>query len=98
MPNHMHLLITVGVDMSIEKAMQLIKGRFSYRLKNEFGYTGEVWQRGFSDARVNDRGSFLQHQQYIRANPVAAGLVGSPHDFPYCFTYLARMKAGAKAP
>ena len=32
MPDHVHLLIEVGDDMTIEKAMQLIKGRFSYRL------------------------------------------------------------------
>jgi putative transposase len=30
MPDHMHLLITVTGDMTIEKAMQLIKGDFSY--------------------------------------------------------------------
>ncbi len=29
MPDHMHLLIEVGNEMTIEKAMQLIKGRFS---------------------------------------------------------------------
>jgi putative transposase len=27
MPDHLHLLITVGADMTIEKAMQLVKGR-----------------------------------------------------------------------
>ena len=31
MPDHVHLLIEVGDDMTIEKAMQLIKGRFSHR-------------------------------------------------------------------
>src|ERR1700677_3561130 len=35
MPNHVHLLIEVNHAMTIEKAMQLIKGRFSYRLKKE---------------------------------------------------------------
>lgn len=97
MPNHMHLLVTVGGNISIERAMQFIKGRFSYRLKNEFGYMGEIWQRGFSETRVNDRQSFLRHQEYIAANPGAAGLVDSPEKFPYCFTYLAKKKAGAKA-
>jgi REP element-mobilizing transposase RayT len=29
MPNHLHVLLTVGRDMTIEKAMQLIKGGFS---------------------------------------------------------------------
>jgi putative transposase len=33
MPDHLHLLMTLPGDVSIEKAMQLIKGGFSYRLK-----------------------------------------------------------------
>ena len=49
-----HLLMTVHGDMTIEKAMQLIKGGFSYRLKREFQYLGEVWQRGFSEMRADD--------------------------------------------
>ncbi|HTV66101.1 MAG TPA: transposase [Silvibacterium sp.] len=98
MPDHVHLLISVDRDLSIEKAMQLIKGGFSFRLKKEYGYTGEVWQRGFSEVRVNDRESFLQHREYITENPVKAGLVNSAEDFPYCYSYLVRQKsAGAKA-
>ena len=52
MPDHLHLLMTLPGDTTIEKAMQLIKGGFSYRLKKEFGYQGEVWQRGFSEVRI----------------------------------------------
>jgi putative transposase len=89
MPNHVHLLMTVGSDMTIEKAMQLIKGGFSYRLRRECGYLGEVWQRGFSELRVENRESFAEHREYIAYNPVKAGLVDSPEKFPYCFTYLA---------
>ncbi len=98
MPNHVHLLLTVGRDLSIERAVQFIKGGFSYRLKKEFGYVGEVWQPGFSEVRVDDRESFLRHREYIAQNPVRAGLVDSPEKFPFCFTYLANRKAaGAKA-
>ncbi len=98
MPDHVHLLLTVGSNMAIERVMQFIKGGFSYRLKREFGYSGEVWQRGFSEVRVQDKQSFLRHREYIAENPVKAGLVESPEKFPYCFTYLARKKAtGAKA-
>jgi putative transposase len=93
MPNHVHLLITVHGDMTIEKAMQFIKGGFSYRLRKELGYGGEVWQRGFSEVRVDDRHSFLRHRQYIAENPVRAGLVDSPETFPYSFTYLAKQKS-----
>jgi putative transposase len=84
--------------MAIEKAVQLIKGGFSYRLKKEFGYVGEVWPRGFSDVRIEDRESFLQHREYIAQNPVKSGLVDSPEQYPYGFTFLAKRKAaGAKA-
>ena len=97
-PDHVHLLMTVGGGMTIEKAMQFIKGGFSYRLKKECGYWGEVWQRGFSETRVENRPSLLEHREYIAANPVKAGLVDSPEKFPYCFGHLAKRKAaGAKA-
>ena len=98
MPDHVHLLMTVGDGMTVERAMQFIKGGFSYRLKKECGYLGEVWQRGFSELRVEDRESYVRHREYIAQNPVRAGLVDSPEKFPYCFTYLAKRKpAGAKA-
>ena len=98
MPDHVHLLLTVGKDMTVERAMQFIKGGFSYRLKKELGYLGEVWQRGYSELRVEDERTFSQHRGYIADNPVKAGLVDSPEEFPYCFAYLAKQKAaGAKA-
>ncbi len=98
MPDHVHLLMTLSGTMSIEKAMQLIKGGYSYRVKKELGYLGEVWQRGYSEVRVDDRRSFLAHRDYIYQNPVEAGLVDAPEKFPYCSLYLKRQKAaGAKA-
>ena len=42
MPNHVHLLLTIPGEMSIEKAMQLIKGGFSFRARKELGFHGEV--------------------------------------------------------
>jgi putative transposase len=78
MPNHVHLLMTVDADMAIEKAVQFIKGGFSYRLKRESGYAGEVWQRGFSDLRIEDREAFLRYRDYIAQNPVKRGLATSP--------------------
>ena len=98
MPDHIHLLIEVDSELTIEKAMQLIKGRFSYRLSHEFGYKGEVWQRGFTEVQALGKESFEQHRAYIAMNPVKAGLVDSPEKYPFCFDFLARKKiAGAKA-
>ena len=98
MPDHVHVLLTLDETMSIEKAMQLIKGGYSYRLRKEFGYVGEIWQRGYSEVRVDDRKSFLAHRDYIYQNAVKAGLVDAAEKYPYCSLYLKKQKAaGAKA-
>jgi putative transposase len=93
MPNHVHALITVDGDISIERAMQFIKGGFSYRVKKEFGYSGEVWQRGFSGVRVEDRENFLKHREYIAQNPVRAGLANSPESYPSWLRLLSEEQA-----
>ena len=98
MPNHVHILMTVPSEMSLEKAMQLIKGSFSFRAKRELGFSGEVWQRGYSDVRVLDDQSFQQHREYIENNPVKAGLAKRPDEYPFGTAYLKMQKhAGAKA-
>jgi putative transposase len=97
MPDHVHLLFTVDEGMTVEKAMQLVKGRFSHRLGKELGYKGEVWQRGFSEVQVLGEGSLAQHRAYIANNPVKAGLVDSPEKYPFCFESLARKKEVRRA-
>lgn len=92
MPNHLHLLITVDNLTSIEKAMQLIKGGFSYRVRKELDYQGEVWLRGFSEVRILDRSSFLKHRNYIDQNPVKAGLVDAPEKWPFGSAYFKKQK------
>ncbi len=92
MPDHMHVLLTVDGGMTIEKAMQLVKGRFSYRLKKELGFTGEVWQRGFSEVQVMGKASLHAYRGYIAENPVKAGLVGSAEEYPHCYESLKRKK------
>jgi len=81
MPNHVHLLITPSE--TIEKAMQLIKGGFSYRAKKELNKNFEIWQRGFTDRRVRNLQEYTDSREYIRNNPVVAGLVSTPEEFPF---------------
>jgi putative transposase len=96
MPNHVHILMTIPGELSLEKAMQLIKGGFSFRANKELDFRGEIWQRGFSDERINDEHSFQQHREYIDNNPVKAGLANSPEEYPFGSAYLKKQKrAGA---
>jgi len=93
MPDHLHVLLSVSDDMTIEKAMQLIKGRFSRRFALDSGNSGEIWQRGFSEVQVPDQEGFLNFRRYIAMNPVKAGLASTPEQYPICFESLAREKS-----
>jgi REP-associated tyrosine transposase len=69
MQNHFHLLITPGE--TLERALQLVKGGFSFRAKRELGFGSEIWQTSYYDRRVRDMGEYEKMRDYIRENPVA---------------------------
>jgi len=80
-PDHIHALLTPKA--SLEKAVQFIKGGFSYRAKKELGSNMEVWQKGFSDHRVRDASDYELHQIYIWQNPVRRNLCAKAVEYPY---------------
>ncbi len=81
MPDHFHLLITPL--LTLERALQLIKGGFSFRAKKELGFGGEIWEKSFYDRRVRDWGEYSAFRQYIHRNPVKKGLALVPEEYPY---------------
>ncbi|MGA2855847.1 MAG: transposase [Candidatus Sulfotelmatobacter sp.] len=81
MPDHIHVILTPLT--SLEKAVQFLKGGFSYRAKKELGSNMEVWQKGFSDHRIRDAEDYLRHISYVRENPVRKHLSERAEDFPY---------------
>ena len=87
MPNHLHLLITPAHKVSLEKAIQFIKGGFSYRVKKELDLNFEVWEKGFTNHRVDDSADYNKHRDYIHQNPVKAKLVERAELFPYSSAY-----------
>jgi putative transposase len=83
MPDHFHLLITVGDEMTIERAVQLVKGRFAFRAAREIGFRPSVWQKGFSEIRTMDAGAFARQRDYIRDNPVSKHIVDRADAYPF---------------
>src|SRR3954468_16971568 len=81
MPDHIHVLLTPKT--SLEKAVQFIKGGFSYRGKKEVGSNLEIWQKGFSDHRIRDAGDYHLHAIYVRQNPVRKGLCERAEEYEY---------------
>lgn len=78
MPNHLHALLTPERNLSLERAMQFIKGGFSFRLRQ-----GHIWQASFTNHRVRDWEDYERHREYVRMNPVRARLVARAEEYPY---------------
>ena len=79
MPDHVHTLITPAHEIPLEKAIQLMKGGFSFRLRSHL----EVWERGHFDKRVSNRAAYEACVSYIHQNPVVARLVQAPDDYAF---------------
>jgi putative transposase len=80
MPTHFHILFTP--EVTLERALQLIKGGYSFRARAIVG-NREIWQRGYVDHRIRDGADYDHHREYIRENPCKARLVSRPEDYPY---------------
>jgi putative transposase len=79
MPDHFHALITPAPNVSLEKAMQFIKGGFSFRLKRKL----EIWERSFNEAQIVTAEKFQNGVRYIHENPVRRRLVLMAEDYPF---------------
>ena len=84
MPDHVHALISFRADISMSRRVAAWK---SYTAK-QFGV---VWQSRFFDHRLRRDESIDEKAWYIRMNPVRAGLVASPEQWPYVFDGYARL-------
>jgi putative transposase len=79
MPDHIHLLLTPAENVSLEKAMQYIKGGFSFRLKSKL----DVWMRSFNETQIMSAERFLSCARYVHENPVRRGLASKSEDFEF---------------
>ena len=87
MPDHFHVLITLDSAISIERAVQFIKGGFAFRGGKELAFKAPVWERGFSEARIYDSKHFASVLEYMADNPIQRGLAESAVQYPYCSVY-----------
>jgi putative transposase len=77
MPDHVHLIVTIAPDSKTPlglwvKAFKAMTARRRFK-----------WQPGFFDHVLRSDESRSEKWEYIRMNPVRAGLVENPADWPY---------------
>jgi REP element-mobilizing transposase RayT len=75
MPDHCHALISFPADRSIRRTI------FDWKHWTS-SHHGVAWQRDFFDHRLRGEG-FDEKASYIIHNPVRAGLVTMPEEWPY---------------
>ena len=83
MPDHVHLFVAfpiIGLTLSEWiGAMKTILGKKLLRL----GFQKPHWQEGFFDHVLRSAESYAQKWDYVRMNPVRAGLCEEPEQWPY---------------
>ncbi len=67
----------------MEKLVGRTKGRSARRINAVDGRQGRIWQPGFHDHAVRAEESIEAAANYMIHNPVRAGLVADPHEYPY---------------
>jgi REP element-mobilizing transposase RayT len=95
MPNHVHVLAYFRDGWPLAKVINSWKS-FSARQINKVMQTrgdgataptksdeSRVWQRGYWDRYIRNEAHFTSTIQYIHHNPVTAGLVRRPEEWPF---------------
>ncbi len=87
MPNHCHVLIEPPEGAALGKIVLSWKN-YTARFINEYkSRTGvrpsQVWQREYWDRFIRNERHFEAAKNYIAMNPVKAGLVDKPEDWPW---------------
>jgi putative transposase len=76
MPDHLHALVSFPKAESMQQVIRSWKHFLSRRHRLN-------WQRDYFDHRLRSDESHEEKAEYIRQNPVRAGLVSSPELWPY---------------
>lgn len=83
MTNHVHLLITPSEEQSLSKAMQMV-GRYYVQYFN-FTYqrSGTLLEGRYKATLIDSEAYLLTCMRYIELNPVRAGMVSHPSEYPW---------------
>jgi putative transposase len=83
MPDHAHLLVHGnGEDALLKPYIDQCKQVTGYEWKHNRGQPRRLWQEGYFDRILRDHDRDEGVIRYILQNPVRAGLVDDPRDYP----------------
>ena len=83
MTNHIHLLATPGFEDSISKTFQSVGRRYVQYFNFTYKRSGTLWEGRYRATVVDSERYLLTLMRYIELNPVRAGMVAVPQDYPW---------------
>ncbi len=83
MPDHLHILVQLGSDRSLSSLVQRVKSVTALVANRTVSRRGRVWMHGFHDRALRAEEEIENVARYLICNPIRAGLVESPHQYPY---------------
>ncbi len=84
MPDHIHLFVRLAPELQLGETVKHIKQPITKLLRQEQENKElRVWQPGFFDHLLRSSESYEQKWNYVRENPVRAGLVDIADDWEY---------------
>jgi REP element-mobilizing transposase RayT len=82
MPDHVHLFVCGDDEFMLGKWIGQLKQALA-KAANRSRSKGQIWQEGSFDHLLRNDESYSEKWNYVRENPVRAGLVKSAEDWPY---------------
>jgi putative transposase len=82
MPNHSHMVVVPSTEDGLRCAIGEAHRRYTSLVNLREGWRGHLWQGRFSSYVMDERYT-LAAARYVELNPVRAGLVLRPQDYPW---------------
>ena len=83
MTNHVHVLVTPRHEQSLAKTMHNIGLRYTRYVNQRYRRSGTLWEGRYKASLIESDRYLTACMRYIEQNPVRAGMVSNPADYPW---------------
>ena len=83
MHTHFHLLVSIPKVSSFCRGLQWLKRQYTLTFNKRRKRSGPLWRERFRSQLIEDESYLHACGRYIEENPVKAGLVPRPEDWPH---------------
>jgi putative transposase len=83
LPDHLHLFVALPDDLKLGEWVGTLKRVLARSLERSES-SDPAWRRGFFDHVLRSNESYAEKWNYVRENPVRAGLINKVDDWPFC--------------